>query len=255
MVKHTSIQLIRNATLLIHYNGKKILVDPLFSAKGAFDPFAGKSRNPMVELPVSIDEIIKDIDLVLVTHTHLDHFDPVATEVLNKSVKLFNQPADEEYFKKENFTNAESIHDSTVWNGITIYRRGGAHGSAGVLEHMGTVSGFVLEAENHPTIYIVGDSVWIDEVAQSIKQFKPDYIVTNSGGAEWPGFEGTPILMNEEQTINLIKAGGEAKVIAVHMEALDHCLTTRSSLQRKAEEARISSGKLLIPKDGEQINL
>jgi L-ascorbate metabolism protein UlaG (beta-lactamase superfamily) len=94
-VKGASIQLIRNATLLIHYNGKKILVDPMFSSKGAFDPFAGKERNPAVVLPVSIDEIIKDIDAVLVTHTHPDHFDPVATEALDKSIKLFNQPEDE----------------------------------------------------------------------------------------------------------------------------------------------------------------
>lgn len=45
-----------------------------------------------------------------------------------------------------------------------------------------------------------------------------------------PGFEGTPILMNEEQTVTLIKAGGEAKEIAIHMDALDHCRTLRASL-------------------------
>jgi L-ascorbate metabolism protein UlaG (beta-lactamase superfamily) len=255
MATGASIQFIRNATLILHYNGKKILVDPMFFPKGAFDPIAGKERNPMVELPISVKVIIKEIDLVLVTHTHPDHFDPVAMEALDKSIKLFNQPADKEYFRNTNFTNAETITDSIVWNGITIYRTGGEHGSGEVLQHMGTVSGFVLKAENQPTIYIVGDSVWIDEVEETIQQFKPDYIVTNSGGAEMPGFEGTPIMLNEEQTVTLVEASGNAKVIATHMDALDHCRTTRTSLRSKADEANISSDKLLIPEDGKVIKL
>jgi L-ascorbate metabolism protein UlaG (beta-lactamase superfamily) len=88
MATSASIQFIRNATLILHYNGKKILVDPMFFPKGAFDPIAGKERNPMVELPISVEEIIKDIDLVLVTHTHPDHFDPVAMEALDKSINF-----------------------------------------------------------------------------------------------------------------------------------------------------------------------
>jgi L-ascorbate metabolism protein UlaG (beta-lactamase superfamily) len=255
METSASIQLVRNATLILNYNGKKILVDPMFFPKGAFDPIAGKERNPMVDLPLSIDDIIKDIDLVLVTHTHPDHFDPVASETLNKSIKLINQPADEAYFQNAGFTHAETVNNSLVWNGITICRTGGKHGSGEVLQHMGTVSGFVLKAENLPTIYIVGDSIWIEEVEQAIQHFKPDYIVTNSGGAEMPGFAGTPIMLNEEQTLALVKASGQAKVIATHMDALDHCLTTRASLQSKADEAGIASDKLLIPQDGERIEL
>jgi L-ascorbate metabolism protein UlaG (beta-lactamase superfamily) len=255
MATGTSIQFIRNATLILHYSGKKILVDPMFFPKGAFDPIAGKERNPTVALPISVEEIIKDIDSVLVTHTHPDHFDPVAMEALDKSIKLFNQPADEEFFKNAGYTNAETITDSIVWDGITIHRTGGEHGSGEVLQHMGTVSGFVLKGENQPTIYIVGDSIWIDEVEQAIQQFKPDYIVTNSGGAEMPGFEGTPIMLNEEQTVTLVQASGNATVIATHMEALDHCRTTRASLRSKADEANISSDKLLIPEDGDVIKL
>jgi L-ascorbate metabolism protein UlaG (beta-lactamase superfamily) len=193
--------------------------------------------------------------LLLVTHTHPDHFDPIASSSLNKSIKLLHQPADESFFEKEGFTNAETVTDRSVWNTIRIYRTGGHHGSGEVLKHMGTVSGFVLQAENHPTIYIVGDSIWTQEVEVAVKTYKPDYVVVNSGGAQMPGFEGTPILMDEQQTITLIKACGEAKVIAVHMEALDHCHTTRDSLRQQAEESHISKDKLFIPQDGETIPL
>lgn len=255
MVTSASIRLVRNATLVVNYAGKKILVDPMLMPKDSFDPIAGKARNPMVDLPTSIEEVVKDVDLVLVTHTHPDHFDPMASQTLDKSTKLINQPADEEFFRKEGFTNAEPVQDSIVWNGITIYRTGGEHGSGEILKQMGTVSGFVLKAENQPTIYIVGDSIWIDEVKQIIQKYKPDYVVINSGGAAFPGHEATPILMDEEQSMELLKASGEAKVIAVHMDALDHCRTTRNSLRQKAGESGFGREKLIIPQDGEVVKL
>jgi L-ascorbate metabolism protein UlaG (beta-lactamase superfamily) len=232
-----SIQLIRNATLVIQYAGKKILVDPMFFPKDSFNPFAGKAKNPTVELTIPVDDIIKDVDLVLVTHTHTDHFDQVAAKVLNKSVKLINQPADAAFFQKANFSAAETVEDHTNWNGIHIYRTNGEHGSGAVLNHMDTVSGYVLKAENEPTIYVVGDSIWTDEVEQAIEKFKPDWIVTNSGGAVIPAFETTPILMDEEGTITLVKSSPEARIIAVHMESLDHCRTTRVSLRAKADQS------------------
>ena len=255
MATSASIQLVRNATLILNYAGQRILVDPMFFPKGAIDPFAGKERNPTVDLPISIDEITKDVDLVLVTHTHPDHFDPIASEALNKSIKLINQPADKAFFQKENFTNAETLNDSTVWNNISIYRTDGKHGSGEVLNHMGIVSGFVLKAQNQPTVYIVGDSIWNEEVEGAIQKFQPDVIVINSGGAIFPGFDANPILMTEEQVVSLVKASGDAKIIAVHMEALDHCRTTRTSLRQKADEAGIGTDQLVILQDGEQVTL
>ncbi|QCY69390.1 MBL fold metallo-hydrolase [Antarcticibacterium flavum] len=250
-----SIQLIRNATLVIHYAGKKILVDPLLAEKGAYNPFAGGERNPTVELPLSVEDIIENTDLVLVSHTHSDHFDSVAREVLPRDVKIVNQPADEDYFQKLDFSNTHTLQEHLLWNDINIHRTGGKHGSGEIGKRMGTVSGFVLQAKDQPTIYIIGDSIWTEEVAQAIEEFKPDIIVANTGGARFPGYEENPILMDEEQTISLLKASGNARVIAVHMEALDHCTTTRASLQQIANSVNGEVEKLIIPKDGEEIFL
>lgn len=252
---NNSIRLIRNATLTIQYAGKKILLDPLLAVKGAYNPFAGGERNPTVDFPGTVDDIIEGVDLVMVTHTHSDHFDAVAKEVLPRSVKIINQPADEEYFRKTEFNNTETLQDHILWNGIHMYRTAGKHGNGEIGKKMGTVSGFVLKAEDQPTIYIIGDSIWTAEVEQAIETYEPDIIVANTGGARFPGFEENPILMDEEQTISLIQASGKAKVIAVHMESLDHCVTTRASLQQKANLLNIGKDKLIIPNDGEQILL
>ncbi|KQK26138.1 MBL fold metallo-hydrolase [Chryseobacterium aquaticum] len=250
-----TVQLVRNATLVIDYAGKKILVDPMLSPKGAIDSWAGIQKNPTVELTMPVEEIVKNIDLVIVTHTHEDHFDKPASSTLNKSVELIMQPADKEFFKKEGFINATVVEGQKVWNGITINRVEGKHGSGKVLEMMGKTSGFVLQAKNQPTVYIVGDTIWNEDIKKDIEKFKPDYIIVNSGGALMKDFSDTPIIMNEVQTMALIAASGKAKVIAVHMDALDHCFTTRAILKKKASELKIGQDKLIIPEDGEKLIL
>jgi L-ascorbate metabolism protein UlaG (beta-lactamase superfamily) len=56
---------IRNATIKIEYAGKKFLVDPMLSAKGAFPGFPGTVNshiaNPTVDLSVPMTEIL-DVD-------------------------------------------------------------------------------------------------------------------------------------------------------------------------------------------------
>lgn len=250
-----TLQLVRNATLLIEYGGKKILVDPMLSPKGAIESWAGIQTNPTVDLTLPINEIVEDVDLVLVTHVHADHFDEVASKILNKSIELINQPADKAFFKKEGFTNATSLDNNVLWNDISITRIEAQHGTGEVLKMMGKTSGFVLKAKNQPTVYIVGDAIWTDDIKKTIKKFNPDYIVVNSGGALIQGYENTPIIMDEAQTMALISESDKAKVIAVHMDALDHCRTTRTSLSQKAIESNIGTDKLIIPQDGEVIRL
>lgn len=250
-----NLQLIRNATIKINYAGKKILVDPMFSPKYTNDSLAGISRNPTVELTLTIENIINDIDFVIITHTHRDHFDSLASEKLSKEIKLFCQPADKEFMQTAGFVNAVVIETKSVFENITITRIAGKHGSGEILKKMGEVSGFVLQADNEPTLYIVGDSIWLKEVENTIATFKPEIIVANSGGAIIPGFENNPILMNEEETILLAKTAKSSKIIAVHLESLDHCRVTRNSLRQKATEQGIDENHLIIPTDGQLITV
>ena len=64
------LQLIRNATMRLEYAGQMLLLDPFFAPKHSLPSFAGVSPNPTVELPMPIQDIIKDIDACLVSHLH-----------------------------------------------------------------------------------------------------------------------------------------------------------------------------------------
>ncbi len=47
-------------------------------------------RNPLVELPFSRDKIV-DVDAVIVTHTHDDHWDAAAIAAIPKTLPVFAQ--------------------------------------------------------------------------------------------------------------------------------------------------------------------
>lgn len=107
---------IRNATAILDYGGKKFLIDPMLAEKGTLPPFISKGpfpsprkdqMNPLVDLPMPVEDIINGIDAVIVTHLHLDHWDDIAKEVLPKEIKLFVQD--------ENDANEIRLYGFKMW--------------------------------------------------------------------------------------------------------------------------------------------
>ena len=247
------LQLIRNATMKITYGGKTILTDPMLSPKDAIRSFAGIAKNPTVDLPLSIDDIVLGIDGVIVTHTHPDHYDDAAAEALSRDLPVFCQPMDIKMFQEQGYFNIISVDTTHEWEGIRLIRTGGKHGKGDILERMGDVSGFVLKSDGEPTVYWVGDSIFCGDVEKAVLKYQPDIIITHSGGATIPGFD--PIIMTAEDTLVTAKSAPRAVIIAIHMEALDHCTVSREVLRLTAEAAGISTSRLIIPNDGETIEI
>lgn len=246
-------QLIRSATLRLDYAGQRILIDPYLAAKFSRPSFTGRSPNPMVDLPFSPQDVIANIDAVIVSHLHSDHFDPSAQELLPKDTPILCQPLDEAPITSMGFHQVTPIEDNLVWRGITITRTPCQHGSGDVLDDMGTASGFIFQAENEPTIYWVGDTIYYDAVADVIARVQTRVIITHSCGAVWG--DHVLIVMDAAQTVSFCKSSPRSIVVATHMEALDHATVTRAELREYATLHGIKSAQLLIPEDGEILEL
>jgi len=221
----------------------------MLSQKHEFDAFAGKSRNPISDLPIPARDVVEGIDAVLLSHLHIDHFDPAAEEMLPKDIPIFCQPGDEERLKKKGFQSITPVDPPVEWQGIKVTRTQGQHGTGSLGEKMGNVSGYVLEAESEPTLYWAGDTIWCDAVKQVVRDAQPDIILTHSSGARFP--KSDPIVMDAEQTIALCRAAPDGIVVATHMEALDHGTVSRADLRALAEREGIGADRLFIPLDGE----
>lgn len=242
------LQLIRNATLKLDYAGHKVLIDPYFAPKYSQPPFAGRSQNPTVDLPIDIGDVLDGVDLVIVSHLHEDHFDDVARELVPKQLPIFCQPGDEAEIREAGFTSITTLTDRAVWEGLTLTRREGSHGLGPVLEEMGSVMGFSLEAQGEPSIYWAGDTVLYPPVIEVIHKTRPDIIITHSCGARW---DGDLIVMDAEETMAVCEASDVAIVVATHMEAPDHATISRQDLRRSATAHGIPASRLLIPADGD----
>jgi hypothetical protein len=74
--------------------------------------------------------------------------------------------------------------------------------------------------------------------------------IVNAGGARFT--VGNPITMNADDVISLCRYAAYTKVVAVHMDTINHFLVTRDDLH-----ARLTAEKLIdqviIPKDGDWV--
>lgn len=244
--------LIRNATLRLRYGGVDLLVDPMLSVKHAIRPMGDASgRNPTVDLPCPLDEVLGGVDTVFVSHLHPDHFDEAAFGVVPRDLPVLCQPGDGEKLANAGFTVTE-LDAPAEHRGISLTPTGGAHGTGAVLERMGRVMGLVLRAPDEPTVYWCGDTVLCDEVRDVIAREQPDVIVTHSGGAS---YGGTTILMDAEETIEVARLAPDATIVAVHLEAVAHAPVTRADVRAAGDAAGIEPDRLRIPADGETVTL
>jgi len=246
-----SVRLVRSATLLVRFQDSELLVDPMLDPEGARPPVPNSPndrRNPTTPLP----DVEIDPDGVLVTHTHDDHFDETARETLPKDLPVFCQPEDEGTIADAGFEDVRPVDGTDVWGTVEFVRTDGRHGTGEIGDEMAPVSGFVLRGEGTPTLYIAGDTVWCPEVAAALDEHAPDAVVVNAGAARFN--EGDPITMTTDDVVDVCRHAPDARVVAVHMDAINHCLLTRAELRESLDREGLSD-RTAVPDDGERIDV
>jgi L-ascorbate metabolism protein UlaG (beta-lactamase superfamily) len=235
------ITLVRHATLLLEIGGHRLLVDPQLDPEAVRPPIdntPNQRRNPLVPLPLPAEEVVRGLDAVVVTHLHRDHLDETAERLLPRDVPVFCQPEDEARLRELGL-QARPVAEALDWDGLSIRRTGGRHGHGALADRLAPVSGFVLDG-----LYVAGDTVWCDEVAAAIERHRPAVAVVNAGGARF--LEGDPIVMTAADAREV--AARVPTVVAVHLEAINHCVETRAEL-------RAGAPGVLVPEDGETLEL
>lgn len=256
---------LRNATFVIESGENHILVDPMLSAKGELPPFAyfrhKLKRNPTVSLPENASEILDKVTHCIITHsqklgfeplTHTDHLDKPGKSFLTKNnIPVVCRQQDAPYMAKNRINVQVQVDywQTEHWLGGEITAIPALHGHSWMHHFMANGAGFYIKLPNEPTIYISGDTVYTNDLEKALIEFKPDIAVVAAGSASLD--IGGPILMPPEEIITFIKAA-PGKVLANHLEALNHCPTTRSQLKKELEQNGLLS-KVLIPEDGETL--
>ena len=94
------LQQIHGTTLLLHFAGKKILIDPVLSLEKSALPLS-----PATNAAVSLQEILQ-ADAVILTSLYPERFDDAARKLLPKTIPVYVQDRmDQAELKHSGFTN------------------------------------------------------------------------------------------------------------------------------------------------------
>jgi L-ascorbate metabolism protein UlaG (beta-lactamase superfamily) len=249
------LRLIRNATLHIRVAGRCLLIDPMLDPAGARPPVEDTPnpvRNPTVELPEPPEIVAGGLHGVVVTHLHRDHLDDTAVDLLDKGLPVFGQPEDAERLRERGFADVRPVEDELEWNGIRVTRTAARHGTGRIGELMAPASGFVVSAAGEPVLYVAGDTIWCDEVAAVLDERRPDVIVVNAGAARF--LEGDPIVMTADDVVAVARHAPDARVVVVHLEAINHCPLTRADVHQRLHDEGLTD-RVTVPEDGAEVPL
>jgi L-ascorbate metabolism protein UlaG (beta-lactamase superfamily) len=254
---------LRNATFVVESGEKFILIDPMLGDKGTLPPFAHfkhkSKKNPIVSLPENSKAILNKVTNCLITHSqkfgiralqHTDHIDTAGVSFLKeRNIPIASRKQDASYLQKLGLNIDISL---TYWQpleylGGNITAVPALHGHSWIHALMANGAGLFLQLPDEPSVYISGDTVYTKDVEKVLTEYKPDIAVMASGSASLD--VGGPILMPMEELITFVK-NAQGKIVANHLEALNHCPTTRSQLEQVLESNGLLS-KVYIPNDGD----
>ncbi|MEN8138339.1 MAG: MBL fold metallo-hydrolase [Bacteroidota bacterium] len=245
---------LRSATFVIEKDNDFILIDPMLGKKGSIPPFAffrhKIRRNPYVELPANSTEILNKVTHALITHLHPDHLDDAGYKFLKeKNIPVICSKLDEKKLLKKglNITQKLNYWEPQEFLGGKITGTPAVHGYGFIAKLMGNVMGFNIQFKDNSSIFISSDTIYTKDMDKVFKDLNPKLSVLAAGSAQFDF--GGPLLMKPDDLIKFIK-NFPNKVYANHMDAVNHCPTTRIKLKELLEKHGLTD-KAFIPNDGE----
>ena len=244
---------IRNATVVLELGRERLLVDPVLGARGSFMGFklfgGGRRRNPLVDLPENTAELLEGVTAVLLTHAqHADHLDAAGLAwIRERGLPVWTSALERRGLARRGL-DARVLEDGSL--GLSAEVVPVSHGRGVIGWLMGPVAGFYVASAGEPSVLLTSDAVLTDELLADIRRLRPDVIVAPAGAANF-GLGGD-ILFSLEEQLTLAQAA-PGHVVFNHLEALDHCPTTRAQLRERLELAGLTA-KTSVPEDGASLD-
>jgi L-ascorbate metabolism protein UlaG (beta-lactamase superfamily) len=228
-----TITLIGGPTALIEIDGFRLLTDPTFDHPGAYK-LPHVTLEKLVGPAISVAQV-GAVDAVLLSHDqHADNLDHSGRDFLRHASRVLTTIAGANRLGGD--VEGLAPWDSTELTGkdgrsLTITATPARHGPAGIEPLSGDVIGFVLRsnAPGSRPIYITGDTVWFDGVAEVARRFPAGVVLPFAGAAQTRG--PFHLTMDTNDTIETARAFPDATIVPVHTDGWAHFKQTAGDLR------------------------
>lgn len=231
------VTLVGGPTALIEAGGFRLLTDPTFDGPGEY-------RLPHTTLiktsrPALAPDEVGTVDAVLLSHDHhADNLDRSGRDYVERAGRVLTTRAGAARLGGQTEGMAPwDTRDLVTPDGrsLRITATPARHGPAGIEPLAGDVIGFVLAfTDQHPPpIYVTGDTVWYEGVAEVARRFRVRIVLLFAGAARTRG--PFHLTMGTNDAIETAHAFPEALIVPVHCEGWAHFSQGREDLEASFE--------------------
>lgn len=233
-------------TALIEYGGLRFLTDPTFDGPGDYPVPGGMVLSKTEPSRVSPGELGR-VDAVLLSHDeHPDNLDRAGREYLAGVPMILTTPSGAGRIggKAQGLVDWESVRLPRPDGGtVTVTAAPAVHGP-GEREQIeaitGQVVGFVLTADDLPSVYVSGDNASLDVVREVADRFGPiDTAVLFAGAPRVPFVDG-PLVLDSAQAAEAARILGARRVVPAHVDSWSHFTEGREDVVRAFTDAGLT---------------
>lgn len=223
--------LIGGPTVLVEYDGLRLLTDPTFDPPGQYMGPHSPVKFDKTTGPAFAAEQVGRIDAVLLSHDHhYDNLDATGRALLPSVGVTYTTVSGADRLGG-NAVGIDPFETRTLKgaSGKTLFVTAtpARHGPVGI--DAGDVVGFALGVEQPgDLLYITGDTLWFEGTAEVARRFAPKIVLMHTGAAEPRGrFHMT---MGSEDALEVAAAFPRATLLSIHNEGWGHLKESQQQL-------------------------
>ncbi|MGN9836573.1 MBL fold metallo-hydrolase [Nonomuraea sp. H19] len=224
------IRYVGGPTAMLEIGGVRLLTDPTFDAPGDY-PIGNRALTKTAGPAFEAAEA-GVVDAVLLSHDqHPDNLDKAGRAYLASVPLVLSTGAAAERVGPPvralpNWTSVE------LGDGLRVTGVPAQHGPDGTEHLVGEVTGFVLDGDGLPTVYVSGDNASLDVVRAVAERVGPvDVALLFAGGARTPLVDGY-LTLPSEAAVTAAEILGARYVVPLHFEHWAHFTQGRDTVEQ-----------------------
>lgn len=251
-----TVTLIGGPTALIEVGGLRLLTDPTFSLPGPQS--SGTATLVKLTGPALTPEQVEPLDAVLLSHDqHSDNLDAAGRDLL-PTVPAVLTTTDGAGRLGGNSIAVEPWHHVSLERPgkvpLTVTAVPAHHGPDGTEASSGQVIGFVLSADDIPTIYVSGDNASLRVVEDVAHHLGPiEIAVLFAGAARTPRIDAY-VTLTSDQVVDAARILDARAVIPIHTEGWAPLTESPAAIVAAFERAGLSD-RLRLPVLGQPLSV